>query len=111
MEDIVAVRVLTETGKVTYFLTWGRIQDEVDPAPLEALILRVASHFKTPGRAVTAELCGSLQEASEAPYFYEHFFGFCQERVEVGKDHDDWRQRMDQRMNAGYEIAGIGPYE
>jgi hypothetical protein len=111
VEDIVAVEVTTNSGGTCYFLTWGRIQDRVDPGPLEALIMSVVSKFKTPGTPVQARLCGSLQEARDAPHFYECFFSFCQNPIPFGDGYDDWQRRMDERMRAGYEIAAIGPYQ
>ena len=111
MEDIVAVEVTTDTGAVTYFLTWGRIQDRVNPAPLEALVLHVAGRFKMPGEAVSARVCSSLQEASGAPYFYECYFGFCQKPIPFGDGYTTWRDDIDQRMRDGHEIASVGPYD
>jgi hypothetical protein len=101
---------VTDAARRTYFLTWGRIQDRVDPAPLEALIMSVVGKFKTPGRAVTARLCGSLQEGSDAPGFFESFFHFCQRPIPFGDSYEAWRAQMDDRMRAGHEIAGIGPW-
>lgn len=110
MEDIVAVAVTTDTGAVTYFLTWGRIQHPVDREPLADLVLSVASRFMTPGAPVSARVCDSLQEASSAPSFYEYFFTFCQRPIPFGDGYESWRAEVDQRMRAGKEIAGIGPY-
>lgn len=45
VEDLVAVAVELESGETRFFLTWGRIQERVDPAPLAALVLRQASTF------------------------------------------------------------------
>jgi hypothetical protein len=110
VEHIVAVEVTVDTGRRTYFLTWGRVQDRVDPAPLEAVIMSVAGKFKLPGKAVGARVCESLQEARDAPYFFEHFFSFCQKQIPFGDSHEAWRREIDHRMRAGYEIAGLGPY-
>lgn len=109
MEDIVALEVTTDIGRRTYFLTWGRIQDPVDPGPLETLAMRVVGKFATPGTPVRARVCDSLQEAREAPYFFEHFFGFCQKQIPFGDGYEAWRERMDERMRAGHEIASLGP--
>lgn len=111
MDDIVAVEVTTDTGAVTYFLTWGRIQDQVDTEPLESLVMSVVGKFATPGAGVSARVCDSLQEASSAPYFFEHYFGFCQQLIPFGDGYDRWRSKMDELMRAGKEIAGVGPYE
>jgi len=110
VEDIVAVEVTTDTGRRVYLLTWGRIQDRVDPQPLERLIMAVAGRFKMPGRPVSARVCDSLQAAAAAPYFYECFFGFCQKPIPFGDGYEAWRHERDERMREGYEIAAVGPF-
>lgn len=40
VEHVVAVEVALTDGGKRYFLTWGRIQDAVDPAPLCEVVLR-----------------------------------------------------------------------
>ncbi len=74
MENIVAVEVELENGQRRYFLTWGRIQDAVDPALLEQLVLRQSPRFSLGGKPIRARLCLSLQEASRESCFYECFF-------------------------------------
>ncbi|HET7486719.1 MAG TPA: hypothetical protein VFJ85_02235 [Acidimicrobiales bacterium] len=85
MENIVAIAVDTDEGKRTYFLTWGRIQDPIDPAPLEAIMLEVARNFRTPGKPQSASVCATLQDAADAPYFYEYFFTFCNKPIPFGR--------------------------
>lgn len=109
MEDIIAVEVTTDTGTACYFLTWGRIQDTVNPDPVAAVVLSVADRFATPGAPASARVCLTLQEAASAPWFYEYFFGFCQRPIPYGKKYGQWRKRMDKRMRAGKEIAFAGP--
>jgi hypothetical protein len=108
MEDIVAVAVDLENGDVRYFLTWGRIQDPVDPHPLEQLILEQSARFAIGGKAVRARLCVSLQEAAKEAGFYECFFSKCQEKIPFGvKTYPKWRSEMDRRMRSGKEICYI----
>ncbi len=111
MHDIVAVEVSTDSGRICYFLTWGRVQDPVDPAPLEGLIMEVVPRFKTPGRPVRARVCAALEEAKDAPLFFEYFFTFCQRPIPFGEGYPEWRRRTDVQMRAGHEIAAIGPFE
>jgi hypothetical protein len=111
VEDIVAVEPTTTDGVVCYFVTWGRIQDRVDPEPLERLIMDVASHFAVPGAAASARLCGSLQEAREAPYFYEALFDFSQTKIPFGPGYEKWRARIDKLMRQGKEIYYAGAPE
>ncbi len=105
MEDIVAVAVELENGDVRYFLTWGRIQSNVDPAPLERIVLEQSHRFALGGKATKARLCESLQEASNEAGFYECFFSMCQEKIPFGKTtYPKWRARMDKKMKMGKEL-------
>lgn len=111
MEDLVAVAVTTAEGPVAFFVTWGRIQDATDPEPLEALILDVAGHFALPGTPVSARLCPSLQNARDAPLFYEALFSFAQKPIPFGTGYGKWRRKTDQLMRQGKEIFAVGPFE
>jgi hypothetical protein len=109
VEDLVAVELRTKDGQLCYFLTWGRIQDAVDPAPLSELILSVADRFSVPGAPVSARVCGSLQEARGAPLFFEALFEFAQRPIPFGSDYETWRSETDAKMRAGKEIYFAGP--
>jgi hypothetical protein len=111
MEDLVAVELITLEGPVCYFITWGRIQDAVDPEPLEQLILSVADHFALPGTPRSTKLCDSLQDAKEAPFFYEALFSFAQKPIPFGSGYQKWRRRMDKLMRQGKEIYAVGPFK
>ena len=110
MEDLVAVEVTTAEGPRCWFVTWGRIQDPVDPAPLEALVLRVADHFALPGTPVSARVCDTLQEAREAPLFFEALFEFAQRPIPFGDGYEAWRERADRLMQEGKEVYAVGPF-
>lgn len=111
MEDIVAVELTTADGHVCYFITWGRIQSRVEPEPIEQLILGVADHFDVRGTPEKARLCWSLQDAREAPYFYEALLYFAQRPIPFGTGYEKWRKRMDRRMHRGHEIYFVGPFK
>ena len=108
VEDIVTVRLVLETGESRYFMTWGRIQDEVDPTRLEELVLAACGRFAIAGNAVSAHLCASLQEARDEPYFFEALFSFSQRPIPFGEGYEVWRQSMDERMRNGKEIYFLG---
>ncbi len=111
MEHLVAVAVHLDTGTVRYFITWGRIQDTVDPVPLEQLILAHRQRFGLDGRAVAARVCPTLQEAALQPLFHEALFSFSQQRIPFGWRYHAWRGRIDRRMRAGKEIYALGNSE
>ena len=89
MEDIVAVEVRLAGGQRRYFLTWGRIQDAVDPRPLAEIVLRNASAFSLDGDPVSARVLWDVSPAMTAPYFGEAFFAMCQRPIPFGQDTSD----------------------
>jgi hypothetical protein len=108
MEAIVAVAVSLENRQRRYFLTWGRIQDVVDGAPLEAIVLKHASKFALGGTARSARVCLTLREAARQPYFYECFFEMAQRRIPSGKGFAAWKRAVDRRMRRGMELYFLG---
>jgi hypothetical protein len=108
MEDIVAVAVKLEDSTERFFLTWGRIQDAVDPVPLAQLVLIQSHRFVLGGIPISARVCTSLQEVAHMPFFYEGFFSFCQRRIPFGSDYQQWRQAMNKRMHQGKELYFLG---
>lgn len=54
MEDVIAVEVRLADGARRFFVTWGRIQDPVDPDPVCAVVMRFARGCGLGGEAVTA---------------------------------------------------------
>lgn len=108
MEDIVAVRLNLDNGDARYFLTWGRLPEAVDPAPLERLVLNAATRFSLGGTPVSAQLCATLQEAASEPYFFENFFKMCQRRIPFGPEYKAWAAETLQRLEAGKELYYLG---
>lgn len=110
MDDVVAVEVQLADGGRRYFVTWGRIQDPVNPDPLCALVLEMANEAQLGGRAVGARLCDTLREAAisdSAPYFYECLLRFSIP-ISYGDGYHVWRAERDEAMHAGREIAYCG---
>lgn len=107
MEDIVAVRVELADGRSCYYLTWGRIQHPVDTEPLETLMLRHAQGQLAKHRPVEAHVT-RLAEASEAPWFFECFFGMAQKPIPFGPDYQAWRRKTNRRMREGRDIWFLG---
>jgi hypothetical protein len=110
VDDIVAIEVRLQSGENRYFLTWGRIQDHVEPEPLAALLLRHAGRFSLDGIPVSARVLWSLHPATAAPYFYEYFFEICRERIPSGRRHEKWRRAKAEAMERGREIWYLGHY-
>ena len=108
MDDWVAVEVKTDSGKSGFFVTWGRIQDAVDPRPLEELTLRVGTRFAIGGTPVSARVCASLREAATQPDFYEALLTFAQKPIPYGEGYDEWRGEMAKRMEEGRDFCFLG---
>ena len=109
MDQVIAVRVTTSDDKTVYFLTWGRVQDAVDSAPVEDLIKKYANQMgPLSGKVMGVETCRSLSEAAGAPYFFEAFFDLCQARIPSGHVHSLWRRRAAKRMLRGRDIWFLG---
>jgi hypothetical protein len=111
MDDLVAVELVLTTGHRRYFLTWGRIQDPVDPGPVCALVRDYAEARAFKDLVKSVRLCGTLREAADsgdAPYFYECLFAFSRRSIPFGPDYERWRQERHEAMVAGKEIADCG---
>lgn len=106
VDDVIAVKVTLADGGERYFLTWGRIQDPVDPGPVCALVLRHARQFSLGGQPVEARICATLREAADTPYFYESLLSFA--RQPLPDDQDHWRTHIAEEMDLGHEISYCG---
>jgi hypothetical protein len=108
VDDVVAVEVTTDAGSTGFFMTWGRIQDPVDPGPLETLTLRALSGFRLLGRPLKARVCLSLQDAAGEPYFYEALLAFARESMPHGDGYEAWRMAKDSAMASGKGFFFLG---
>jgi hypothetical protein len=108
MEEIVAVEVRLADGQNRYFLTWGRIQNTVEPGPVARIVLDMSHRFSLGGVPVSARLRRSLHDAAAEPMFFECFYAMCQKRCRVDDDYTVWRSDMDEKMRNGKEIYYLG---
>lgn len=111
MEDVVAVAVKLEDGTERFFVTWGRIQDPVDPNPLAAVVLEHASGFSLRGKPVAARVCWSLSEARDEPYFYEALLHFAWDPIPYGKGYKARRKKKAKALSLGKELHYLGVRE
>jgi hypothetical protein len=111
MENLIALRVQFADGSERYFLTWGRIQDPVDPRPVERVVRRCLDRRIQPGQAPVGSIviCDSLAEASASTYFYEGLFTFATRGIAFGEDYQEWVAQMRARMEEGKDIFDCGP--
>jgi hypothetical protein len=106
MDNVVAVVVHLDTEERRYFLTWGRVIDE--PDLLLQVVLEHSASCDLGGKPVRAELCASVREAANEPYFYECFFDMCQTKIPYGKRYDKWLQQMQDELKQSKEISYLG---
>jgi len=112
VDDIVAVEVRLEAGENRYFLTWGRVQDPVDPVPLARLVLSQAHRFGPLGGVpASARVLWSLHPALQAPNFFECFFSMCQAMIPFGDGYEKWRSEMATAMERGEQIWYLSYYK
>lgn len=88
-------------------MTWGRIQDAVDPGPVEQIVLERSTGLSLGSEAVRADLCLTLQDARDQPYFFEALFDFSQRKV-PHEEYETWRSEIDRKMRAGKEMYYLG---
>lgn len=108
MEDVIGVAVRLEDGTERFFVTWGRIQDPVDPGPVARLVLRQSRGFDLGGVAVGARVCWSLAEARDAPYFFEALVEFASSSIPDGERYEEWRAQIAEEMEMGRHISYLG---
>ena len=108
MHDIVAVEVRLVSGERRYFLTWGRIQDSVDPGPVAAVVLRNAHRFAIDGEPESARLLWTLHPAVDTPGFWDAFFDMCQPGKVGTRRFSRWRKKIAELQEQGKEIWYLG---
>lgn len=105
------MRVNLKRGGPRYFLTWGRLFDAVDGANLESVVAQNLTKFALDGVAKSVEVCDSLQEASNQPYFFEALWALGQERIPFGPGYQKWaaKKRRELLRGVGLHYLGAGP--
>jgi hypothetical protein len=108
MDDVVAIEVVTPPQR-HYFLTWGRIFDPVDGVELLATIEAHLGQVGLNKKEVTASrVCSTLQEASQALYFFEGLISFSHRPIPFGDGYELWRKKKQSQMEEGREIYYLG---
>jgi hypothetical protein len=108
VEDIVAIRVKLEAGPDRFFLTYGRIFGAVDATGTLQVVARNLHAFALGGQPVRVELCHTLQEAKDQPYFFEAIAEFAQQPIPYGAKYEVWRRRIAREMVNGKHLYYLG---
>jgi hypothetical protein len=108
VDDIVAIRVKLASGGERFFLTYGRIFDTVEATGTLDAVAENLSKFDLGGRPVRVELCHSLQEAKDQPYFFEAVFSLAQTPIPLGAKYKAWRRKIAKEMESGQHLHYLG---
>jgi hypothetical protein len=108
MEDVVAIRIVLSDQSERFFMTWGRVLDEVDRASLATLVRAHASKFRLGGEVAEVAVCETLHDAREAPYFYEALIRFSRTGPRMDDDYEAWRCQIRDALLAGRELYFLG---
>src|SRR5450759_2996359 len=100
VEEIVAIKATDSREKHHFFITWGRAFDRVDPKPLLSAVRPALSRLGL-STIRRLEVCSTLQEASDQPYFFEALLAFAQKRVLSAKARRN-------RIAAGKDVYYLG---
>lgn len=107
MEDIVGIRIKDSIKGEGAFITWGRLFDAVDDTKLLNIIKDQASLWGI-YHLETIELCYSLQEIADQPYFHECLIKFIQEPIPYGEGYDLWKSKKKRALKKGKDIYFTG---
>ena len=108
MEDVVAVEVTLDTGERRCFMTWGRVLDPVDGGALTTVVLQHAARSALGGEPVLANICRTLADAQDQPYFYEGLIHFARQPIPFGDGYESWRLEREKAMREGRELYFLG---
>ena len=114
-ENIIAVAVRHTNGHVNYFLTLGKFYWQAELDEIAGHVLARCHAFALDGEPQTAEVCRSLLDASQEPYFFEQFFALCQLRLpdyqyEDRVDCDLRAQRIHEALRGGDHFLYCGSH-
>jgi hypothetical protein len=107
MEDVVAVEVLAPPER-HYFLTWGRVFDPVNGGDLLGVVGAQLGQYGVDRKIATSRVCATLQEAAQAPYFFEGFMYFCHRPIPYGDEYDRWKTKVRSEMEEGRGVYYLG---
>ena len=108
MDDVVAVSVRLTSGDSGYFMTFGRVHDQVDPSELIESVRRATASFALGSDVDGVEVCRSLSEARNAPYFYEGLSAITAARPKPGENYLEWSIERRNQIDAGRDIWFLG---
>lgn len=105
-ELALAVAVRMTNGRVNYFLTLGKPFHEKRLADIAKRVLERSGSFSLDGTPDEAEICHSLCDAANEPYFYEQYLSLVMTMASIHSDAD--RKRIREELESGEHFYFLG---
>src|SRR3990167_1931720 len=107
MEDIVGIKFLDKIQGEGAVITWGRIFDNLDDKELLNVVKNRLVRFGAKD-IESIELCYSLMEVANQPYFYECLIYFMQNPIPFGDGYASWVKTKQKALRDGNDISFLG---
>lgn len=92
MEDVVAIKVRDNKNGWFAFMTWGRLWENGESDELVEAVRPFLDRFEGITEPAEVNLCKTLREVRDAPYFYEGLIEFSRSPIPVGERYKKWRK-------------------
>jgi len=107
MEDIVGIKFVDAIAGEGAVITWGRVFHNFDDKELLKVVKKRLIGFGAKN-IESIELCYSLVEIADQPYFYECLAYFIQNPIPFGDDYASWVKAKQKALRDGKEISFLG---
>lgn len=109
MNKIISVAIKCDNNKINYFITFGRLQSIINGERIEAIVLNTSKNYALDGNPCLAEVCYSLKDAAQSPYFYEAMQLINEIRIPTSKiKYEKWENEIIKGMTSGKYIYFCG---
>jgi len=107
MEDIIGIKFVDKIQGEGGVITWGRIFDNIDDKKLLEVVTKRLIRFNVKN-IQSIELCYSLMEIANQPYFYECLTYFIQNPIPHGNAYASWVKKKRKALCNGNDILFLG---
>jgi hypothetical protein len=107
MEDIVGIKFFDKKRGEGAAITWGRLFDVISDKKLLAVVRQALLKFGVHDLQ-SIELCYSLMEISDQPYFHEQLAFFIKRPIIFGITYKKWVRKKRIALQNGREILFTG---
>jgi hypothetical protein len=105
-ESVLAVAVKMTNARLNYFLTLGKPFHRKRLDEIAKWVFERATAFSLDGAPEEAEVCYSLSDAADEPYFYEQYLQLVNTRTHMKTDAD--RDRARAELDTGSHFYFLG---